>query len=494
MTLACLPDRQPKFPRAPPIPKSPKLTSHLHHRFGYHVAFLDRQLVLQVLYDHITDKGKILLDKKLSSVDHHVKGVTVQCRDGTSYEGDILAGADGVFSTTRTEMWRIADRDEPGAIPDKDKSSMRAEYQCLFGISNATEGLPKGHYDVTHMKDFSTMLITGKDAKCYYFLFKKMDQIYKAGNIPKFTKEDAEAFAERYSDANLLPKGSVKFGDVWKNRTSYTLVTTEEAEYKQWTWGRIACLGDSIHKMTPNAGAGGNACIESAAALANSIKAMMDKSGPRPSLEAIKQCLSTYQRNRNERTLAIMEVANKLTRIHALDGLDDVITAKYVIPNAGDHLVDMQSDSIVGAVMLDYLPPPARSLKGTLPFNPEQGLGKKESILFRAFLALPFLGLVAFAANRMVADGAFPAVGKILQQGSITWDGGSVPVPSSFYHIKWLDDLWRPITIIFAPWNFAMDPVAWWQMVTFITDFGLLYSILLIESARRASKLTLIQL
>ena len=471
-----------------------KANIRLRARHGYDIAFLDRQFLLQVLYDHITDKGKILLNKRLSSIDHDAKGVIAHCVDGSSYEGHILAGADGVFSTTRHEMWRVADQEQPGATSLKDKTSMRAEYQCLFGISNPVQGLAKGNYDVTSIKDFSTMVITGKDSKVYWFLFKRMDQIYTAGNIPKFTKKDAEALAERYGDVNLMPKQSVKFRDVWKNQTSYTLVATEEAEYTQWTWGRIACLGDSIHKMTPNAGAGGNACIESAAALANSIKAMMDKSGPTPSMETIKQCLLTYQQKRDKRTLSIIEVANKLTRIHAIKELDDLITMKYIVPNAGDTLIDMQSDLVVGAIMLDYLPPPPRSLKATLPFNPEQGVGKKESLLLRALLALPFLGLVALAVNCMVADGAFPAVGKIIKEGSITWDGGSVPVLSTFYHIKWLDDLWRPVTIIFAPWNFAIDPVAWWQMVTFITDFGVLYSILLIESARRANKLTLAQM
>ena len=113
-------------------------------------------------------------------------------------------------------------------------------------------------------------------------------------------------------------------------------------------------MGDSIHKRMPNARAGGNACIESAAALANSIKAMVNRSGPHPSFEVIMQCLPAYQRNRDQRTLSIVEVANKLTRIHALKGLDDKITAHYVIPNAGDQLTDIQSELMVGAIMLDY--------------------------------------------------------------------------------------------------------------------------------------------
>lgn len=221
---------------------------------------------------------------------------------------------------------------------------------------------------------------------------------------------------------------------------------------------------------------------------------MLADAGPHPSITAVKHCLMNYQQSRQERISAIAISANNLTRIHALRGIGDRITAHYIIPIAGDHLMDLQAESVVGATSIDYLPPPLRALNATCPFNPEQGVGKKESVLFRAFIALPFLGLVALALTRMDASAAFPAVGRILQSGSITWNGGSVPVRNTFYHIKWLDDLWRPVTILFAPWNLEIDPIAWWQMLTFITDFGLLYSIMLIESVRRANLVTFAQL
>lgn len=41
-------------------------------------------------------------------MDQSEHGVTVTCEDGTSYQGDILAGADGVRSKIREEMWRLA--------------------------------------------------------------------------------------------------------------------------------------------------------------------------------------------------------------------------------------------------------------------------------------------------------------------------------------------------------------------------------------------------
>lgn len=38
------------------------------------------------------------------------------CEDGTSYTGDILVGADGVNSKARSEMWRLADEQDPGLV------------------------------------------------------------------------------------------------------------------------------------------------------------------------------------------------------------------------------------------------------------------------------------------------------------------------------------------------------------------------------------------
>src|SRR5436190_14313324 len=228
-------------------------------RAGYEFSMLDRELVLEVLYNHIVDKSKILLKKKICRVDHSEDKVVVHCNDGSSYEGDILAGADGVHSKTRHEMWRLADELEPGRISEKDKTSMFAEYRCLFGISSNTEGMKKGRADWTLTKDTSTIAFVGQGGRVFWFICNKMDQIYPVGKIPRFTEEDACSFGEAMGHMNILPKGTVKFRDIWKNRVVCTLAPLEEAEYDTWTWGRIACLGDGIHKTTPNAATGGHA-------------------------------------------------------------------------------------------------------------------------------------------------------------------------------------------------------------------------------------------
>ena len=80
-------------------------------------------MLLEQLYKQIRDKSKIILNKRVNNVDHSEKEVTVHCTDGTSYQGDILAGADGVHSMVRHEMWRRAENAEPGRFSQKEMNS-----------------------------------------------------------------------------------------------------------------------------------------------------------------------------------------------------------------------------------------------------------------------------------------------------------------------------------------------------------------------------------
>jgi hypothetical protein len=374
---------------------------------------------------------------------------------------------------------------------------MFAEYNVLFGIFGSYDGVSESDYDVTYTKGLSTMMIGGKGGKVYWFVFEQMAKVHPTGSIPKYTKADEEAFAEKYRDTNLKPKGAIKFADIWKNRMNSCLVPTEEAEYEHWTWGRFVCLGDSIHKVTPNMGAGGNAAIESAAALANAIKKMVGEcNSARPSLEAVKSGLQEYEKIRSPPVSHMMVLANSLTRIQALKTFADKITALYIAPNAGDFLADLIADITVGSIKIDYLPPPERSLDAPMPFNPELGLTNLESKLKRMLLALPFLGLTVLAVQHIHLDlvkQLRPFTAEILKAGKIEWDSSSIDIRETFYHIKFVDDIWRDITVAFLPTQ-LFEPITMWQMPTFLADFGVVYAIFLIESARRANTLTLLQL
>jgi flavin-dependent dehydrogenase len=85
------------------------------------------------LYESIPDKSKVLVNKKVKTVDHSEDGVVVHCEDGSEYAGSMIAGADGVHSTIRGEMWRHMEQSKKGkSKAKKDRKGMRCDTFLLF--------------------------------------------------------------------------------------------------------------------------------------------------------------------------------------------------------------------------------------------------------------------------------------------------------------------------------------------------------------------------
>lgn len=133
---------------------------------------------------------------------------------------------------------------------DFSSPALFSEYRCMFGISTPVAGFQAGSSYRIFDHDWSTLIIAGKDDRCYWFILEKTKR-YAEPEIPRYSQADEEEFFRSYKDWNV--GAGVSFQSVWDRRVSWSLVPLEEAQYKHWTFGRIACLGDSIHKMTPNA-------------------------------------------------------------------------------------------------------------------------------------------------------------------------------------------------------------------------------------------------
>lgn len=65
--------------------------------------------MLRILAEHVKRGECILTKKRVQKISQDPQGATVFCADGTQYRGDIVVGADGVYSTVRREMWRVAE-------------------------------------------------------------------------------------------------------------------------------------------------------------------------------------------------------------------------------------------------------------------------------------------------------------------------------------------------------------------------------------------------
>jgi 2-polyprenyl-6-methoxyphenol hydroxylase-like FAD-dependent oxidoreductase len=66
----------------------------------------------------------------------------VVTEDGAVYTGDLIVGADGVHSSIRSEMWRLADAISPGLITEHERKSLQIT-SCLSRIPfpELTKGL-----------------------------------------------------------------------------------------------------------------------------------------------------------------------------------------------------------------------------------------------------------------------------------------------------------------------------------------------------------------
>ncbi|KAK4210230.1 hypothetical protein QBC37DRAFT_322572 [Rhypophila decipiens] len=381
-------------------------------RTGYPVAFLERRKTLQILYNSLPEKSKVFTGKKVVSVDTNEKVAKVRCADGTEYTGDLVAGADGVHSTIKREMWRLAEQAKgEGRLKHltEDKKAMSSEYRCLFGMSSPVPGLLDKEQYRTFNKNWSFLVVVGKNSRVYWFVFEKLDKKYQQPNIPRYYNQEADQaefvkpFLSRYVNEGIL------FNELWERRTATTLTALEEAVHHHWAFERIVCLGDSIHKMTPNIGQGGNWAIESAAALTNELHALM-KSTSSPTLAQLQTALKAYEESRHARTKEVVSAAGLATRVEAFANPLLRLFAMYVAPNAGDILVDMHCEAVCDAPRLDFLPLPRRCLQeGTIFHSQAAQLAaaasksrmtpKKETPALRALYALPILA-ISFILHR----------------------------------------------------------------------------------------------
>lgn len=239
--------------------------------------------------------------------------------------------------------------------------------------------------------------------------------------------------------------------------------------------------------MTPNLGAGGNAAIESAAALANALSKLPNHT---PSLEQVRHALNSFYRKRNERANLTCDQANDLTRMEALSNLGNKLMAWYALPYLGDALVDLTCDAMVGAEILDALPAPAQSLTATMPWNTEAGVGKHESKLVRALWALPIL-LALYGASQTMG----PTLGNlefgVSGGGKIDLGNGVVvDLVSKYFGFEGFDAFISKYVTFFTPLIGNLDPIARLQSLGFGADLIAIQTIWFIEGVRRGNNFT----
>ncbi|KAI1016880.1 hypothetical protein LB504_007119, partial [Fusarium proliferatum] len=350
-----------RYPDGLVIRHHSNVQDHLIERHGYPTIFIDRQMLMQVLYDKLESKASVHAGQKVVSVLELDNGVQVTTDGGKVFQGDILVGADGIYSTVRKEMWRIA---SPGSFPADEWSRVPCYYKCIFGISRPIKELTQGSHYVYNEK-FSYLVLVGPGGKFYWFLFVKLPAPLYGRDIPRYTKADEEKLALQHASDQITPE--VTFGQLYGARTSSTLTPLHEYVFEKWHYNRIITIGDAAHKFEPLTGQGGNCAIETAASLVNHLTS---DEGTDWSNAHIEAAFSAVQDERLQRVQWLVDDAHKIQQIHAMaTPLLATIGPILARLSSTQTVLELGARKVIGATRINSIAVPRR--QHTVPFNDE---------------------------------------------------------------------------------------------------------------------------
>lgn len=225
-------------------------------------------MLLQTLFENLKCNEKILAGKRVSRIEFVPGGVCVSTEDGSTYNGDIVIGADGIHSTVRREMWRNAhEADSEFAHMDEESSlypivtrvelfanhstaEIQATSKCLFGISYRPKALGSGPIQINaYFDSWNYMMFSAPGNRIYWFLFTGMNTSV-GSKIPRFSKADEAKLVSNLLDDFVTE--NVTFGDIYRERQTSTLLAVEEHVFTRWHFGRVLTIGDAAHKVSRN--------------------------------------------------------------------------------------------------------------------------------------------------------------------------------------------------------------------------------------------------
>ncbi|KAJ3503677.1 hypothetical protein NLJ89_g8326 [Agrocybe chaxingu] len=327
----------------------------------YQQIFIDRQMLLQVLFDKLKFKDRVLTKKRVTRVDMAEGQVNVHTADGSVYSGDVVVGADGVHSAIREEMWRNAKESNSGLFQPDEESGLQAVSKCIFGISKRPTGLPATPLQINaFFKDCNYMILSAPGDRLYWFLFTEMDKAY-GKDIPKFTKEDERRLAEQHFGDRVT--NSTTFQDIYNNGLHTTLVALEDHVFPRWHYRRIIIIGDAAHKVHPISAQGGNGAMESAAVLVNTLRQRMGilSADEKLSEDDIESIFADVQAKRFSRAVDAVNQGRRTTAASIKDTLFSRLFVDWFFPRFGQRLIFrlVIKNTETGPV-IDGLPVPKR--------------------------------------------------------------------------------------------------------------------------------------
>ncbi|MFW6762007.1 FAD-dependent urate hydroxylase HpxO [Acinetobacter pittii] len=283
----------------------------------YPVARADLQNMLMDEFG----RDQIYLGKKMVSLEDKADYVEAHFADGSSTQADLLIGADGTHSLTRTY------------VLGQQVQRRYAGYVNWNGLVEISEDLAPAQQWTTYVGEGKrASLMPVADGKFYFFL----DVPLPAGldnNRDEYKKLLKQYFVDWCQPVQQLIE---RLDPQKTNRVEIHDIEPFTQFYK----GRVVILGDAAHSTTPDIGQGGCQAMEDAIYLARSLQI---------NTLGLEDALRRYQNKRNERANELVLRARK--RCDVTHMKDEAVTQAWyeeLRREQGGHIMQGIISNIVG--------------------------------------------------------------------------------------------------------------------------------------------------
>jgi 2-polyprenyl-6-methoxyphenol hydroxylase-like FAD-dependent oxidoreductase len=264
--------------------------------YGQPMVATSRALLFETLA-HEMGKQQIAThyEKRLTRVEEGGASVVAHFEDGTSAEGDLLVGTDGVRSTVRRHL-----------LPDA-----RAEYTGLTGVG--------GFVPLSKVPPFPPETMTFVFGRNGFFGYSGGDKASAMwwSNLfreREFTREELERLDVEAVKGEMLDRFRgyhSPVGALISHTTSLLQLNVYDIpSLPTWHRGRVALIGDAAHAVSPNAGQGASLALEDAMYLAKTLRDSTD----------YEAAFARFERDRKPRAEKVVAEGRRRGRDKAIVG------------------------------------------------------------------------------------------------------------------------------------------------------------------------------
>ena len=252
---------------------------------GIEPATVHRADLLDVLAAALPDEIASL-GKRCVSVESGESSAVARFADGTEAEADVVIGADGIHSATRTALFG----------PDAPRFTGKTCYRSVISTAKVRAGAMadvaagNGQWLGPHG---TIVLYPLRGEELINVVCHHDDDSYRHESW--VTECPRDEVLQRYDGWHKSLLRLFEAGDTW-----YKWALYDRDPIPRWTKGRVTLLGDAAHPMLPYLGQGACQALEDAAVLANALAA-----SPGDPVAA----LASYERVRRPRASSVVLTA-----------------------------------------------------------------------------------------------------------------------------------------------------------------------------------------